>query len=71
MTQSEFNEFMTNYLISLAKEEPSNWSEEARIWCEQQGIIEGDQNGNKMYKKFVTKEEIASIIYKLKQKGYI
>lgn len=71
MTQERFNELMTNYLLSLAQQDPSNWSEEARTWCEQTGLIEGDTKGNKMYKKFVTKEEIASILYKLHEKGYI
>lgn len=65
MTQEKFNEMMNNYLVSLALQEPSAWSKEARDWCEANGIIKGDQYGNKMYKKYMTREELATIIYRL------
>ena len=71
MTQEKFNTMMDNYIVSLASESPSPWSAEARQWCEANGLIEGDSNGNKMYKKFVTREEIAAILFKLKQKNMI
>lgn len=71
MTQEKFNEYMNNYLLSLSIQSPDDWSLEARNWCEANGIIEGDQAGNKMYKKFVTREEIASILYKLHNKNMI
>ena len=64
MTQEKFNEMMNNYLQQLASQEPSQWSKEARDWCERMGLIEGDGNGNKMYKKFVTREEIAQVLSK-------
>lgn len=64
MTQEKFNEMMNNYLIELAKLPPSDWSAEARNFCESNGIITGDDKGNKMYKKFCTREELASIILK-------
>ena len=47
----------------LKQKEPSDWSEEAREWAEKQGIINGDENGNKQYKKFCTREEVAQILY--------
>ena len=65
MTQERFNELMNNYLVELAKEAPSDWSKEARDFCEINGIINGDQNGNRMYKKFLTREEMAALIYRL------
>ena len=65
MTQERFNELMNNYLVELAKQEPSAWSQEARDFCEKNGIINGDQNGNRMYKKFLTREEMAALIYRL------
>ena len=65
MTQEKFNEMMNNYLISLALKEPSEWSKEAREWCETNGIIKGDEHGNKMYKKYMTREEIATVLYRL------
>ena len=65
MTQEKFNEMMNNYLIELAQKEPSEWSKDARAWCEANGIIRGDEHGNKMYKKYMTREEIATVLYRL------
>lgn len=65
MTQEKFNEMMNVYLTQLAMKDASPWSAEARAWCESNGIINGDANGNRMYKKYLTREEIAAIIYRL------
>ena len=65
MTQEKFNEMMNVYLTQLAKQKPDNWSAEARAWCEENGIINGDASGNRMYKKFLNREEIAAILYRL------
>ncbi|MBP5245145.1 MAG: peptidoglycan DD-metalloendopeptidase family protein [Clostridia bacterium] len=62
MTQEKFNEMMENYLSSREKDAPSAWSEGARRFCEEKGIIKGDENGNKKYNMFVTREELAEII---------
>lgn len=64
MTQEKFNEMMNNYLIDLAKQPPGDWSAEARNFCEGNGLIVGDDKGNKMYKKFCTREEFAALIYR-------
>ena len=65
MTQEKFNEMMNVYLTQLAMKDASPWSADARAWCEANGIINGDTNGNKMYKKFLTREEMAAIVYRL------
>ena len=62
-TQEQFNTMMGNYLSDLANKEPSAWSKESRDWAEKNGIIIGDENGNKQYKKFVTREELIQILY--------
>lgn len=67
MTQEQFNSMMNTYLLNLANESPSDWSKEARNWAEKNGIISGDQHGNKQYKKFCTREELVQILYN--QKG--
>lgn len=46
-----------------AKLEPSDWSEDAREWAEKNGVISGDENGNKQYKKNCTREELVQILY--------
>lgn len=42
---------------------PSDWSAEAREWAEREGIINGDENGNKKYKKGCTREEMVQLLY--------
>lgn len=64
MTQQEFNNMMNVYLQQLALQDPSQWSMNARNWAESSGIIQGDENGNKMYRKFVTREELAEVLRK-------
>ena len=68
MTQAQFNTMMEAYLADLSAREPSDWSREARAFCEDRGIINGDDRGNRKYKKFVTREELAQIVYNLEQR---
>lgn len=65
LTQEQFNEMMNNYLTQLARQPANSWSKEAREWCEANGIIKGDGTGNSMYRKFLTREEAATLIYRL------
>lgn len=65
MTQETFNKLMNNYMVELAKIQPGEWSAQARQYCESNGIINGDGSGNKMYKKYLTREEMAAIVYRL------
>lgn len=57
VTQEQFNEMMNVWLETQAAREPSNWSQEARRWAESNGFIKGDDKGQKMYKKPLTREE--------------
>ena len=63
VTQEQFNIMMNEYLKQQRALEPENWSAEARAWCEETGIIKGDTQGNKQYKKLVTKQDIAQMLY--------
>ena len=65
MTQERFNEMMNEYLKTIAAEQPSSWSVKEREWADKKGLINGDTKGNKMYKKFVTREELIAILYRL------
>lgn len=65
MTQEQFNKMMNNYLAELAKQPPSDWSAEGRAYCEKEGIIRGNESGEKMYKKFITREEMATILERI------
>lgn len=64
MTQEKFNEMMEAYLAGLAEQVPSDWSEEARRWAEQKGLIQGDENGNKKYKSFCTREQLMTFLHR-------
>ena len=65
MTQERFNELMTNYLTELAAKDPNTWSADARAWAENNGYIKGDEKGRKMYKKFITREEMIQVLYRI------
>ena len=65
MTQERFNELMTNYLTELAAKNPSAWSADARTWAEANGYIKGDGKGHTMYKKFMTREEMIQVLYRI------
>ena len=65
MTQETFNKMMDNYLASLAGEDPSIWSSEARVWAEENGIIRGDDKGNLQYKSFCTREQMCIFMKRL------
>lgn len=55
---------MNAWIAEQAKKTPGDWSNDARVWAEKNGFINGDANGNKMYKKFLTREEFAAVLYR-------
>lgn len=65
VTQEQFNEMMEVWLQQQAARNPSNWSKEARDWAEAKGYIKGDENGQKMYKKPLTREEFVQVLYRV------
>lgn len=67
MTQEDFNRMMGVYLADLAKQEPGDWSADARSWAESNGIIQGDTDGAKRYKSFITREEAAAMLHRLEK----
>ena len=64
MTQEQFNKMMDAYLTERAKQEPGSWSAEDRKWAESAGIIQGDADGAKRYKSFITREEAAVMLHR-------
>ena len=65
MTQEMFNQLMEGYLSQLRQQPPSDWSKDARAWAENNGLIQGDEQGNKAYKMFVTREQMAVLLCRL------
>lgn len=71
LTQEEFNKMMDNWLAEQAKKEPGTWSAEAREWAERNGLINGNSNGDKMYKKPLTREELVVVLYRALHRIFI
>lgn len=65
VTYDTFKEYMDQYLIERAAQQPSDWSSEARAWAEEKGIIKGDDQGRKKYKSWPTREELTEILYRM------
>lgn len=65
MTQEKFNEMMDAYLTQLSEKEPSDWSAQSREWAEDNGYLNGDEQGRKKYKKFTTREELVQVLYNI------
>ena len=69
MTQENFDRMMADYLRRLGEQPPADWSEAARRWAEERGLIRGDENGNMHYKMFVTREELAALLQQTAEAG--
>lgn len=65
MTGESFERLIAEHYEKLREKEPDEWSKQAREFCEKNGIILGDGNGNFAYKSFVTREELAEIAYRI------
>lgn len=65
VTYDTFKEYMDQYLIERAAQQPSEWSADARAWAEEKGIIQGDDKGRKKYKSWPTREEIVEILFRI------
>lgn len=66
VTQEQFNSMMNTWLAERAKEQPGEWSKTYRNWAEKNGIFSGDEGGMR-YKSFITREEIAAVLYRENQ----
>lgn len=65
VTQEQFNTMMNNWINEQAKKDPGTYSADARTWAEKTGLINGNANGDKMYKKFITREEFVVVLNRL------
>ena len=71
VTQEKFNEMMNNWIAEQAKKDASSWSGEAREWAENAGLIAGDTDGKKMYKKPMTREELVTVLYRALHRYFV
>lgn len=68
MTQEQFNTMMNTWIAEQAEKDPGTWSAEQRTWAEKNGYVNGDNQGRKMYKKFLTREEMITVLYRFAKK---
>lgn len=65
LTDEQVLELANRMTSVLAKQEPADWSKEERQWAEDNGLIKGDENGNRQYKAWVTREQMAVFMQRL------
>lgn len=65
MTQEQFNVMLENALKQRGQLPPGAWSQAARAWAEQKGVIAGGSDGEKRYQSFTTREETVQMLYSL------
>lgn len=65
LTDEKILELANRLTEVLGKQPPSDWSEDAREWAEDEGYIKGDENGDKQYKAWVTREQMAVFMQRL------
>lgn len=63
MDQATFNKMADAWIDSKKKAKPSAWSAEDRKWAEENKLINGDTSGNRMYKAFLTREELVAVLH--------
>ena len=65
LTDEQILELANRLTEVLGKQPPADWSEGAREWAEAEGYIKGDENGDKQYKAWVTREQMAVFMQRL------
>lgn len=65
LTDEQILELANRLTEVLGKQPPADWSEDAREWAEDEGYIKGDENGDKQYKAWVTREQMAVFMQRL------
>lgn len=68
LTQEQFNQMMGAWLSEQSKKPDTEWGPEwtqAREWAESVGLIKGDENGNKQYQSWTTRQAMVLFLYRL------
>lgn len=68
MTQEKFNEMMNVYLSQLAAQ-PVTWEQDAMTWAQANGLINGNEKGQLMPKRFMTRGEFTAVLKRYAEKS--
>lgn len=67
LTDDQLVELASKMQAALGKLEDAKWGDEwekAKKWLEDTGTIKGDENGNKMYQAFTTRQSLGLMLYR-------
>lgn len=64
MTQETFNKHMAEYIKGLNKQ-PATFEQDALVWGQQNGLLSGDETGNLMPKRYITRGEFMVVLKRL------
>lgn len=67
MTQEQFNKMMDNYLAEL-NNKLATFEQDALVWAQQNGLMQGNESGNLMPKRFLTRGEFAVVLKRYDEK---
>lgn len=68
MDQNTFNQMANTWLGELAGKPTSDWAADAMDWAKSEGIMVGDEAGNDMGQKFMTRQELAAVLQRILEK---
>jgi hypothetical protein len=67
VTQEDFNKMFEEYIKTLANKD-ATYESDALTWAQNEGLIQGDDKGRLMPKKFLTRGEMAVILQRYNEK---
>lgn len=65
VSYEEFAAYMDRYITELAAKAPDTWSADARKYVEDSKLLNGTNKDQMKYKSFVTREELAQVLFNL------
>lgn len=68
MDQNTFNQMANTWLGELAGKPTSDWAKDAMNWAKSEGILVGDDQGNDMAQKPMTRQELAAVLQRILDK---
>ena len=67
ITQEQFNAMMDKWVAARAQRPGSTWSAEDRQWAIDNGIFQGDENGDMSWQSYITREQVAAVLHRLSE----
>ena len=69
MTVEDFQTLMKEYRATLQDNDSSSYSEDARTWAQENGLVQGSTDGefNGMWEDFMTREQFVTVLYRFAQ----